>query len=100
MVDAFGADGYFESVRDIRLDLLELLGRGYVVENCIAFFKIKREREKYLMYYADCLSILTDNTARYTGGKYIKRLSEIEKPEEKRTASEIIDSIKAKLREV
>ena len=98
MVDAFGADGYLDSIKDIRLDLLDMFGKSYVVEYSIAFFKRRQEERKYLDYFADALSVLTENTARVAGGRYIKRLSEIEKPEEKRTASEIKEHIKGMLR--
>lgn len=82
----------------MRLDLLDLLGKGYAVDTCIAFFRRKREQEKYLAYYADALSIISETVAGYVGGKYVKRMGEGQK-EETRTASEIIDSIKAKLEE-
>lgn len=86
------------AVSTIRLDMLDLLGKGYVVDHCMAFFRSRKEQEKYLSYYADALSIISETLASYVGGKYVKRMGEGQK-EETRTASEIIDSIKAKLRE-
>lgn len=86
------------AVSSIRLDMLELLGKGYVVDYCMAFFRRKKEQEKYLSYYADALSIISETLAGYVGGKYVKRMGEGQK-EETRTASEIIDRIKAKLEE-
>lgn len=80
----------------MRLDLLDLCGKGYAVDTCMAFFRRKKEREKYLIYYADALSTISETLAGYVGGKYIKKLGEARK-EETRTASEIIDGIRAKL---
>ena len=57
----------------------------------------------YKMYVAEALRIITENTARYAGGSYMKqRYADIidPKPEEKRTKGEIVDMIKNKLAEI
>ena len=59
-------------------------------------------REKaYRVYVTDCLRVLTENTAKYVQGNYVKMryIEMIEpKPEETRTADEIINGIKKKLK--
>lgn len=52
------------------------------------------------MYVTDALKAIAENTSRLAGGSYIKvRFADIidPKPEETRTAGEIIAGIKAKL---
>lgn len=66
---------------------------------------IKRQSEKSALdvYIADCLRILTENTAKIGGGGYIKlRYNELihPKPEEKRTSVEVISSFKSKLSKI
>lgn len=84
-------------MRSINISLLNVIGREYVVDHCIAFFNEERERRKYLDYYANALSVMTETLATYYGGKYIRRMSELDKPADSRTASDIINSIKRKL---
>lgn len=52
------------------------------------------------MYYGECLRTITENTAKYAGGSYIKaKIKDIFEPQkiEKRTPEEIINGIKGKL---
>lgn len=56
--------------------------------------------DAYKEYVAECLRIIGENTAKYSGGGYIKvKYSEIinPKPHETRTSKEIIQIIKDKL---
>lgn len=57
----------------------------------------------YKTYVAEALRIITENTAKYAGGSYMKQhytdIIDL-KPEEKRTKGEIVDMIKNKLAEI
>ena len=80
--------------------MLEIFGRGYVIDNCIAFLQKKKKHNDIVYYITDSLMYISQNIANRYGGKTIsKRYYEIEnpKPEEHRTASEIISNIKKKL---
>lgn len=72
-----GASRYFELTESIRLDLLELYGSGYVIEHCVSaqkrYTEEKRLREFERDYVADCLRIITENTAKLSGGSYYSR---------------------------
>lgn len=79
---------------------MELFGRSYVIDHCVAEIKKENELEVYRVYITDCLRLIAKNVAPIAHGEYIgKRYAEIihPKPEETRTAEEIIDSIKQKL---
>lgn len=64
------------------------------------------ERSKvtaYRVYTAEALRVLTENTAKYAGGGYLKvKYADIinPKPEEKRTGSEIIEFMKQKIADI
>ena len=61
----------------------------------------KQRREKaYRMYVTDALKTITENTAKYAGGNYMKaRYLDFEdpKPPETRTSGEIIQNMKDKI---
>lgn len=81
--------------------MLELIGIGYVIEHYIAFFKKEQHDKAYRNYVTDALRIITENTAKAHGGSYLQaRYSELIEPikEEKRTADEVIENLKEKLR--
>lgn len=64
------------------------------------------ERSKvtaYRVYTAEALRIMTENTAKYAGGGYMKqKYSDMvnPKPEETRTGQEIIDMMKNKIAQI
>ena len=67
---------------------------------CISLFKQEQEEKATKIYYAECLRIMSENTARFGGGGYIQvKLSDRldPKPVDNRTANEIIDGIKDKI---
>lgn len=77
------------------------MGIGYVIEHYIAFFKKEQHERLYKSYVTDALRIITENTAKASGGKYLQaRYAELIEPikEEKRTAEEVITDLKDKLR--
>ena len=67
---------------------------------CISLFQKEQEEKAVKIYYAECLRIITENTAKIGGGSYIQaKLQDIidPKPVENRTADEIIEGIRKKL---
>lgn len=95
-----GCDEYFELISDIRLDLTEVLGRGYVIDYCIASLRRKNKELAYRVYITDALKAVAENTSRYAGGTVLsKRFAEyLEPPKKEMTAQEVIDKIKKKMR--
>ncbi|MDE7398968.1 MAG: hypothetical protein K2N06_05505 [Oscillospiraceae bacterium] len=70
---------------------------------CIARFQKNNLDMTYRVYVTDALKLIAENTSKYAGGSYMKiRFTDIinPKPEETRTADEIITSITDKLRKL
>ena len=66
---------------------------------CISLFRKETEEKAYRFYVANCLQVMTKNTAMASGGNYIsKSLYEIlnQPKEETRSKQEIINTLKAK----
>lgn len=60
---------------------------------------VKKQREKSVLniYIADCVRLLTENTAKFGGGSYVNlRYEDIinPKPEETRSPEEVINNVK------
>ena len=76
-----------------------MFGWGYVKDLCISLFQKEREEKAVKIYYAECLRIMTENTAKMGGGSYIKiKLKDILEPKkvDSRTGEEIVtDFIKS-----
>ena len=67
---------------------------------CISLFQKEQEEKAVKIYYAECLRIMTENTAKMGGGSYIQaKLQDIldPKPVENRTSDDIIEGIRKKL---
>lgn len=67
---------------------------------CISLFQKEQEEKAVKIYYAECLRIMTENTAKMGGGSYIEaKLQDIldPKPVDNRTANDIIEGIRKKL---
>ena len=85
------------------MDLLDLFGRGYVIEHCITSFKNKAQMEMYRIYITDSMQTLANmyNKAHGGTGEAIqKRFYDLIHPpkvKEEETAENIIDRIKKKL---
>ena len=66
---AVGPNGYLDLCEDIRLDLLELYGRGYVIDHCIAALLRKQKKEAketlFRMYVTDALKVIAENTSHF-----------------------------------
>lgn len=70
---------------------------------CISLFKQEQEEKATKIYYAECLRIISENTAKFGGGSYIQaKLVDVldPKPVDNRTANEIINSIKDKIEQM
>ena len=68
---------------------------------CISLFQKEQEEKAVKIYYAECLRIMTENTAKMGGGAYIQlKLQDIldPKPVDNRTADDIIEGIRNKLK--
>ena len=95
-----GADRYFRSITNIRLDLLELFGRSYVMDYAESQAYEYAKRDVTVEYIAEAVRLAVNNTAgsekRYTLEKPLHDLLKREKTET-RTEDEVIDSIKQKL---
>ena len=64
------------------------MGSGYVIDHCVSAFLKSRREELYQEYVTDALKVI---------GRLNVRFADLFKPQETRTANEIIDSIKKKL---
>ena len=71
-----------------------------MVDTCIALFKKEQEEKATRIYCAECLRMITENTAKQCGGSYISvKLTDIlnPKPADNRTSEEVISGIKNKI---
>ena len=67
----------------------------------MSLFQKEQEEKAVKIYYAECLRIMTENTAKMGGGSYIEaKLQDIldPKPVDNRTADDIIEGIRNKLK--
>ena len=67
---------------------------------CISLFQKEQEEKAVKIYYAECLRVISENTAKFGGGSYIQaKLQDIldPKPKDNRTADDIIEGIRKKL---
>lgn len=77
------------------------MGIGYVIDHYISYFNKEQKEKVYKVYISDVLRIISENTAKYSGGSYAKvRYLELIDPPKKetRTPEEIIKNIKEKLK--
>ena len=73
-----------------------MFGWGYVKDFCISLFQKEQEDKAVKIYYAECLRIITENTAKIGGGSYITvKLDDILNPKqvENRAGEEIAADI-------
>lgn len=94
--------------------MLELFGRGYVIEHCIAALKADNEEKAFKVYVTDALMAIADNTTHLVGAegvvdygkKFEKRWADLitpqeqpeEKPEDNRPSEEIAADIWERIR--
>jgi hypothetical protein len=74
-----------------------------VKDFCISLFKQEQEEKATKIYYAECLRIISENTAKFGGGSYMQaKLVDMldPKPVDNRSANEIIYGIKDKIEQM
>lgn len=98
-----GADAYFQAIKTIRLDLLELVGRSYIIEHCAAEINRSHHEKSYQIYVTDTLKAIAENTARTVknGATMTKRWIDVIEPpkpikEDNRSCEEIVSGIWAR----
>lgn len=80
------------------------MGRVWLIEHCVYEYNRKQERRAYQVYVTDSLKYINDSVVGFFGGKSpsrrfadaLKQINE-QRPEETRTAEEIVSSISKKL---
>lgn len=70
LVGSCGAEAW--DYTGIDLELLELIGKGYIVDHCVSLFNNKAKERLYQTYITDTLKCLNDNLAKVIGGSSIK----------------------------
>lgn len=65
IVDAIGPGKYLTISSGIRLDLLDLIGSGYVLEYVSAFYLEQQDELRYRQYVTEALRLLTENTTHF-----------------------------------
>lgn len=50
-----------------------MFGKSYVLEYCVKRFNNAQREEIYRIYISDTLRIISENTAKFVGGNYIKK---------------------------
>ena len=89
-----GEADYFRYCRSIRLDLLNLYGRRYVIDHVIAELQSEMEDKRYKAYITDALMVMTENTAKFAGGRHLTvRWADKFKPQDTRTGEEIVEDV-------
>ena len=98
-----GADAYFQAIKTIRLDLLKLVGRSYIIEHCAAEINRSHHEKSYQIYVTDTLKAIAENTARTVknGATMTKRWIDVIEPpkpikEDNRSCEEIVGDIWAR----
>ena len=76
---------------------MEVLGKSYVIDHCIAFIKKQRQEQNYRDYVGNALYVIAHNTATWGGSEMSRKYTDMYKPEDTRTAEEIKDSMKKRL---
>ena len=68
-----GEAGYLRCISSLRLDLLDALGRGYVIDHCARVLVEEAVNRRYRAYVTDALMAISENTARVAGGRRLTR---------------------------
>ena len=81
----------------LNINLLEFLGKSYVIDHCIAFFERKTKENNFKEYVGNALYVIAHNTAAWGGSEMAIKYTDMNNEPDERTAEEIKDSIKQKL---
>lgn len=97
---------YIRSLEHLNYNLVELCGKGYVVDNYIAFLNKESEDRAFRIYVTDALKVITKNTACKKDDlifnmRWLDMVEPQEKTEtkEERTADEVIADLQSRLLE-
>ena len=64
--------------------MLEVMGRGYVIDHVIASLRKQRKELTYRIYVTESLRIIAENTAKFVGGRMLTQsFVDIIEPKEK-----------------
>lgn len=81
--------------------MLDLIGRGYVIEHCITSFKNKKQNEAYKIYMSDAMFTLVNGYGKTHGAsdnlikeRYIEIIAPPKENVKEETAEDIINRIK------
>lgn len=78
--------------------MLDVLGKSYVIDHCIAFFERKTKEQDYRDYIGNALYVIAHNMATVWGGSEMAvKYTDMYKEADNRTAEEIKTSMKQKL---
>lgn len=74
--------------------MLDLIGRGYIVDHCVSLFNSRAKERLFQIYITDALKCLNDNVAKTLGGstlkvRYYDLLESGNKQENEKTGDEI-----------
>lgn len=71
--------------------MVDLMGKGYVVDYCISLLRKKQEQRRFQVYLTDVLMVMNNNIVRaFGGGKITQRYADYFKKEDTRTAGQIV----------
>lgn len=96
---------YIRSLEHLNYNLVELCGKGYVVDNYIAFLNKESEDRAFRIYVTDALKVISKNTACKKDDLIINmRWLDMVEPQEtetkeERTADEVIADLQSRLLE-
>lgn len=76
---------------------MEVLGKSYVIDHCIAFFEKKTREQDFREYVGNALYVIAHNTAAWGGSEMSVKYTDMYKKQETRSAEEIKNNIKQKL---
>lgn len=84
--------------------MLDLMGRGYVLEHCGMCLRKEQEMKALRIYVTDALKTIADNTSRLGSGgvtlksRYVEWAEQLKAPKEPKESSEtIINRIKGRI---
>lgn len=84
--------------------MLDLMGRGYVLEHCSMYLRKEQDVKALRIYVTDALKTIADNTSRMVSGgvtlksRYVEWAEQLKAPREPVESSEaIINRIKGRI---
>ena len=79
--------------------MLDVLGKSYVIDYCIAFFTRQQKEQDFRDYVGNSLYVIAQNTSNMFGGSHMAvKYTDLYKPQDKRSAEQVIGNIRNKLK--